>query len=65
MYSKAEIESIFKNVRTGEEWDLVCNLFAWLFSDSETRKHYNDDRQTHFSDTALKSLYQLDENGKA
>jgi len=65
MYTKTEIESIFRNVKTGEEWDLVCNLFAWLFKDRELVKCYDDERQTHFSETALKSLYELDENGKA
>ena len=65
MYSKADIENIFNNVRTGEEWDYVCNLFAWLFSDYEYASLYSDDQQTHFSDTAVRSLYKLEQNGKA
>jgi hypothetical protein len=65
MYSYLEIEFIWNNVKSGEEWDLVCNLFAWLFSDYEYASSYDVERQKHFQETSLKALQRLEQNGKA
>jgi hypothetical protein len=65
MYSYLEIEFIWKNVNTWEEWDLVCNTFSWLFDDIEVSSCYDEYRQQHFQETSLKALQRLEQNGKA
>ena len=65
MYSFLEIEMIWKQCTTGEEWDYCINLFNWLMDDLDFKESLTEDRVQHFQETALRQLNKIIENGNA
>lgn len=65
MYSFLEIEMIWQQCTTGEEWDYCVGLFTWLMDDPDFCKNITKDKVDHFQETALKQLNKLIQNGKA
>jgi len=65
MYSYSEIETIWKNCNTGEEWDYCLALFSELLDDPEFLKKTNPDGQKNFQKQSLKQLNKLIAIGKA
>ena len=64
MYSFLEIELIWKNCTTGEEWDCFMNLFTWLLEDPDFIKNLTDEKAIHFQEVGLRQLNTIIENGK-
>ena len=65
MYSDIEIEFIWKNCTTGEEWDYCVSLFTWLMDDPDFVKNINKEKVDLFQETALNQLQNIIRNGKA
>jgi hypothetical protein len=65
MYSFLEIEMIWKQCNTGQEWDHCLELFNWLVNDVDFKQTLTKDKVQHFHETALKQLNKIIENGNA
>jgi hypothetical protein len=58
MYTIAEIETIFKNIQSGRDWDMALELMSWAFL-SGYFSHWTIFDQEKFKEIANESLKNL------
>jgi hypothetical protein len=58
MYTIAEIETIFKNIQSGRDWDMALELMSWAFL-SGYFSHWSKIDQEKFKVIAYQSLINL------
>lgn len=58
MYTISEIETIFKQIQSGKDWDLLLDLMSWAFSNGFF-SHWSKFDLQKFNEIANQSLKNL------
>ena len=59
MYTFLEIELIFQNIKTHQEWREVVSIFAWLCLHFPNEVYYSEEHRKHFAEISNKKLREL------